>query len=256
MKLWIRAGLLAALVASVPVLPLEAGAKYTAQGFAFETEQKPQVMVVRPNMFMGTLDSANRQIEDPEWLAQAHVNMQEALKRHPASTTVEWRFADWSAAASQPLSEGFWKTFLNLNLDIAFRVPQGSFPIPLDANLGRATKNLPKGHFEYRLPPSELEEVRVASLGARYALLIKMHDAYTTDGAKLGRLLGGMANVMADGVNTMPPPPHFGFSILVDTEDGKVFWYYNDGVFGGDLRKPVSADKRVGQMLTGWPMPR
>jgi hypothetical protein len=72
-------GLLAALVASVPVLPLEAGAKYTAQGFAIETEQKPQVVVVRPNLFMGTLDSANRQIEDPEWLAQAHINLQAAL---------------------------------------------------------------------------------------------------------------------------------------------------------------------------------
>lgn len=256
MNSWLRVGLLAALAASAPLAPLEAGAKYTAQGFALTGEPRPEVTVVRPDMFMGSLDANNRQVPDPEWLAQAHVNLQEALQRHPAAKTVQWRYADWNDPASQPLSQGFWKTFLDLNLDIAFKVEQGTFPIPPDANIGRATKNLPKGYYEYRLPPNALEEVRAASLGARYALQIKMYDAYTTTGAKLGRLLEGMGNVMADGVNTMPPPPHYGFAMLVDTQDGKVVWYYNDGAFGGDLRKPATAGKRVGQMLTGWPMGR
>lgn len=256
MRYGISLGFVAVLVASILAMPILAGAKYTSQGFALTGEPLREVVVVRPDMFMGSLDSSGRQISDPEWLKQAHTNLQEALKRHPATKAVQWRFADWNDPASQPLSESFWKTYLDLNLDIAFKVPQGSFPMPPGANIGRHTKNLPKGYYEYRLPPRELEELRGADLGARYALLIKMYDAYTTDSAKLGRLLGGMANVMADGVATTPPPPHYGFSMLVDLQDGKIVWYYNDGAFGGDLRKPVSADKRVAQMLTGWPLPR
>ncbi|MBA4767903.1 MAG: hypothetical protein H2049_09755 [Porphyrobacter sp.] len=256
MKSWICAGLAAVLVVSVPIQPVLAGAKYTAQGFAFEAEQKPQVVVVRPDMFMGTLDSSNRQIPDPDWLAEAHTNLQESLKRHPAAKTVEWQFADWNDPASQPLSEGFWKTFLDLNLDIVFKVPQGSFPMPMDANLGRAVKQLPKGYHEYRLPPAGLDEVRSVSSGAQYALLIKMHDAYTTDGAKLTRLLDGMGNVVRTGTNIQAPPPHFGFSMLIDLGDGKVVWFHNDGAIGGDLRKPATADKRVAQLLTDWPMGR
>jgi hypothetical protein len=256
MKSWVRLGLVAALAASLPVDPLAAGAKYTAQGFALTEEAQPEVVVVRPDMFIGSLDSSNRQIPDPEWLAQAHANLQDALKQHPAAKTVQWRFADWSDPASQTLSEGFWRAFLDLNLDIVFKVPQGSFPMPMDANLGRAIKKLPQGYHDYSLRPDALEEVRRVDQGARYALLIKMHDAYTTDGAKLTRLLDGMGNVIRDGTNIQAPPPHFGFSMLIDITDGKVVWFYNDGAFGGDLRKPATAGKRVGQMLTGWPMAR
>ncbi|AOL95337.1 hypothetical protein [Porphyrobacter sp. LM 6] len=253
MKSWIRAGLAAALVAAVPVLPLAAGAKYTAQGFAFDAQEKPQVVVVRPSLFMGTLDSANRQIEDPEWLAQAHSNLQEALKRHPAAKTAQLRFDDWNDPQNKPLSEGFWKTTQFIQSDIVFKVPQGSFPIAPGEDWQKRFKGLPKGPHAYALPMSAVEEIRQTYGAADFALLIKMHDAYTTDGAKLARLLGGMGNVMSDGVNTMAPPPHFGFSMLVDLRDGKVVWFFADGAFGGDLRKAASADKRVAQMLTKWP---
>ncbi len=253
MKSWVRLGLLAALVAAVPAAPLAAGAKYTAQGFAFDPKARSQVVVVRPNLFMGTLDSANRQIEDPEWLAAAHVNLQEALKRHPATKAVEWRFSDWNAPSSQKLSEAFWKSVQLINGDIVFKVPQGTFPVLPGEDWQKRFKPLPKGYHPYQLPAASLEELRQVDPDARFALLIATHDAYTTDGAKLARLLGGMGNVVSEGVNTMAPPPHHGFTMLVDLADGKVVWFYNDGAFGGDLRKPTSADKRVGQMLTGWP---
>jgi hypothetical protein len=255
-KSWVRVGLLATLVASVPVLPLAAGAKYTAQGFAIETEQKPQVVVVRPNLFMGTLDSANRQIEDPEWLAQAHINLQAALMRHPATKTVQWRFSDWNDPSSKPLSDAVWQPVRNINGDLIFKVPQGSLPVKPGEDWPKRLKTLPKGYHEYALPQSAVDELRATDPEAQYALLITMHDAYTTDGAKLARLLGGMGNVIRDGVNTDPLPPHFGYAILVDLGDGQIVWFYNDGAFGGDLRKPATAGKRVGQMLTGWPMGR
>lgn len=256
MKILLRAGLLAALLTAVPAVPLAAGAKYTAQGFAFDTQQRPQVVVVRPNMFMGTLDSANRQIEDPEWLAQAHVNLQESLKRHPSANLVQWRFTDWNDPTSAPLSDDVWEVVKNINGDLIFKLPQGSLPVQPGEDWPKRLKTLPKGYHEYALPQSAVGELRATDPSAQFALLINMHDAYTTDGAKLGRLLGGMSNVIHEGVNTTPLPPHWGFAMLVDLSDGRIVWFYNDGAFGGDLRKPASADKRVGQMLTKWPMPR
>lgn len=256
MKNWIRFALTAALVASVPVMPVLAGAKYTAQGFALAGEPRPEVVVVRPNIFMGTLDSAGRQIQDPEWLAQAHSNLQDALKRSPATKSVQWRFTDWNDSASKPLSEPVWAAVRNINRDLIFKVPQGSFPVAPNEDWQKRFKTLQKGYHEYVLPQSAVEEIRAADPAAQFALLINMHDAYTTDGAKLARLLGGMGNVVSEGVNTMALPPHHGFAMLVDLREGKVVWFYNDGAFGGDLRKPATAGKRVGQMLTGWPMPR
>ena len=61
------AGLRFALVAIAFVCvlvsaPAYAGAKYLLKDFAFETEAKPQVLVVRPDMFVGSHDSAGREV--------------------------------------------------------------------------------------------------------------------------------------------------------------------------------------------------
>lgn len=256
MKTWVRLGLVAALLAAVPAMPVLAGAKYTAQGFAIDPRQPPRVVVVRPKIFVGVLDSQNREIEDPEWLAETHVNLQAALKRNPSAKAVEWRFADWNAPDSKPLSDAVWQPARFINGDLIFKVPQGTMPVKPGEDWQKRLKAIPKGYYEYALPPDAVEELRATDPEAQFALLINMHDAFTTDGAKLARLLGGMGNVVTSGVNTMPLPPHHGFAMLIDLANGRIVWFYNDGAFGGDLRKATSADKRVAQMLTGWPMPR
>lgn len=256
MKSWVRLGLLAALFASVPVLPALAGAKYTAQGFAIDAQQPPRVVVVRPKIFVGVLDSQNREIEDPEWLAATHTNLQAALKRNPSAKAVQWRFDDWNAPTSKPLSEELWQAARYINGDLIFKAPQGTMPVAPGEDWQKRLKAIPKGYYEYALPMGAVEELRATDPEAQFALLINMHDAYTTDGAKLARLLGGMGNVLTTGTNTMPLPPHHGFAMLIDLTSGRIVWFYNDGAFGGDLRKAASADKRVAQTLTGWPVPR
>ncbi|MFM7378299.1 MAG: hypothetical protein ACKO1O_09260 [Erythrobacter sp.] len=256
MKTWVRLGLIAALAAAVPVMPALAGAKYTAQGFAINAQQPVRVVVVRPMIFVGVLDSQNRQIEDPEWLADTHTNLQAALKRNPAAKALQWRFADWNAPDSKPLSDAVWQPARFINGDLIFKVPQGTMPVKPGEDWQKRLEAIPKGYYEYALPLVALEELRATDPEAQYALLINMHDAFTTDGAKLARLLGGMGNVATTGVNTMELPPHHGFAMMIDLSNGRIVWFYNDGAFGGDLRKPAYADKRVAQMLTGFPLPR
>lgn len=253
---WVRLGLLAALVAAAPLVPALAGAKYTAQGFAIDARQPPRVVVVRPKIFVGALDSQNREIEDPEWLAATHTNLQAALQRSPWAKGVQWHFDDWNAPTSAPLSDDLSKAARYINGDLIFKAPQGTMPVTPGEDWEKRLKAIPKGYYDYAFPMSAVEELRAADPAAQYALLINMHDAYTTDGAKLARLLQGMGNVATSGVNTMPLPPHHGFAMLIDLSNGRIVWFYNDGAFGGDLRKAGSADKRVAQMLTGWPQPR
>ena len=236
--------------------PANAGARYARKDFTIASEVKPRVVVVRPNIFVGTLDSQGRQIADPEWQQLTHFNLQESLKKHAIAKSIDLRFADWNDTASQPLSEIVWGVAGNINSDLIFKLPQGTSPFDPATDWQTQLKSIPKGYYEYAFPANAIEEIRQKEGDAEYALLINMHDAFTTDGAKLARFLGGAANIMKDGVNAMPLPPHHGFSMLVDLRDGRVLWFYNDGAFGGDLRKSDSADKRVKQMLTKFPTAR
>jgi hypothetical protein len=236
--------------------PSYAGAKYLLKDFAFETEAKPQVLVVRPDIFVGSHDSEGREVVVPDWLEASHTNLQAALLRHPSANDVEYRFADWNGPDSKPLSAGLWEELGALNSDLLVKTPQGTFPIPPGEDWQQVIKSVERGYHEYTLAQRWRDEVTAAEGEADFALFVHMRDAYSTSGAMLARLLGGMANVINDGVNTAQGPPHYGFAILVDMRDGRVIWYYNDGAFGGDLRKDKPADKRVRQLLKRFPAGR
>lgn len=241
------------LLAGEPVL---AGAKYLKSDFEFEQEPKPTVLVVRPSIFVGTHDGDGRQILVPEWLSATHTNLQSSLQRHKIADHVELTYADWNSETSKPLSQELWDAMGGLNSDMLTKAPQGTFPIDPGQDWQAVLKSVERGYHEYTLPKAYRDEVIAAEGQADYALFIFMMDAYSTSGAMLGRLLSGMGNVIRDGVNMQQGPPHHGFSILVDLRDGAVIWYYNDGAFGGDLRKARSADKRVRQMLKRFPIGR
>lgn len=233
--------------------PVHAGAKYLKEDFSFADEPQPTVLVVRPDIFVGSLDGSGRQVMVPDWLHATHINLQGALKRHPMAEHLQLKFADWNDPSSTPLSRELWAALGGLNSDMLTKAPQGTFPIEEGKDWQKVLKSVERKYHEYYLPEAMRDEVIASEGAADYALFIYMHDAYSTNGAMLGRLLGGMSNVIQDGVNTDPGPPHHGYSILADLRNGAVIWYYNDGRFGGDLRKGKSADKRVRQMLKKFP---
>ena len=257
----LRFALAAIALACVMVsAPAYAGAKYLLKNFAFEAEneagEKPQVLVVRPDMFVGSHDSAGQEVVVPEWLEASHTNLQAALLRHPSAKDVEYRFADWNEPSSKPLSIELWEELGALQSDLLVKTPQGTFPIPPGEDWQQVIKSVDRGYHEYTLAQGWRDEVTAAEGEADYALFVHMRDAYSTSGEMLGRLLGGMANVVKDGVNTAQGPPHYGWAMLVDMRDGRVIWYYNDGRIGGDLRKDNRADKRVRQLLKRFPAGR
>jgi hypothetical protein len=102
-----------------------------------------------------------------------------------------------------------------------------------------------KDSFEWTLG-SEIRQL--PGIGdADYALFIITEDQYGSTGRKLLQavaLLGGVAVI--SGV-------HKGFAGLVDLKTGDLVWLNADLEMGGDVRTPDGAQKRVAQLLEGFP---
>ena len=102
-----------------------------------------------------------------------------------------------------------------------------------------------KDSFEWTVGPE------VASLpgldGADYALFITTEDEYGSTGRKLFQFAAAMAGVgIVSGV-------HKGFAGLIDLHTGDLVWLNADMQMGGDVRTPDGAQKRVKQLLEGFP---
>lgn len=102
-----------------------------------------------------------------------------------------------------------------------------------------------KGSFVWGIGPE------VATLpgleGADYALFITTEDQYGSTGRKMLQVfaaIGGIGVVV--GV-------HKGFAGLIDLRTGELVWLNADLQMGGDVRTPDGAQKRVAQLLAGFP---
>lgn len=88
----------------------------------------------------------------------------------------------------------------------------------------------------------------LASLdGADYALFITTHDEYGSAGRKMLQIVGMLGGVgVTSGV-------HQGYAGLVDLKTGELVWLNADQRMGGDVRTADGAQKRVAQLLEGFP---
>jgi len=84
--------------------------------------------------------------------------------------------------------------------------------------------------------------------GADYAMFVYTHDSYGDAGRKVAQLL--MAGLFGA---YMPAGVHIGYAGLVDLHNGDIVWFNTDLAMGGDPRDSDGAQKRVGQLLEGFP---
>ena len=79
-------------------------------------------------------------------------------------------------------------------------------------------------------------------------MFIYTHDAYGDAGRKVAQLL--MAGLFGAYV---PAGVHIGYAGLVDLETGDMVWLNADIQMGGDMRDAAGADKRVKELMRGFP---
>jgi hypothetical protein len=102
-----------------------------------------------------------------------------------------------------------------------------------------------KGEFNWDIGPG-LSNLKSLS-GADYALFINTYDAYGSTGRKVLQVFAAMGGVaVTSGI-------HWGHAGLIDLKTGELVWLNADRQMGGDVRTPEGAQKRVRQLLEGFP---
>ena len=116
---------------------------------------------------------------------------------------------------------------------------------------GRKTRTKKVQTLDWTLGPGAAR-LREAT-GADYAMFVFTNDAYGDGGRKAAQAVGmlgcliGACIVVSSGI-------HIGYAGLVELETGNIVWFNTDLSMGGDPREVDGAEKRVGQLMEGFPL--
>ncbi|MDY7098396.1 MAG: hypothetical protein SXU28_09695, partial [Pseudomonadota bacterium] len=121
----------------------------------------------------------------------------------------------------------------------------------VEYTVGRRKRTKKVQALDWTLGPgaAQLKE----ATGADYAMFVFTNDAYGDGGRKAAQAVGmlgcliGACVIVSSGV-------HVGYAGLVEFETGNIVWFNTDLSMGGDPRKEDGAEKRVGQLMEGFPL--
>lgn len=203
-------------------------------GFAFATDRQPTIVVYRPEVQVGTLTAGGIDEPNADWTGTARSLIEEALRRNDTVSGAKIIFS------TDP--EGEDGAYLAEYRSLFRAVAQSIQIHKLFVGQRLPTK---RERFDWTLGSGTQ---RIAQMsGADYALFFFTHDAYGSAGRKTAQIFGAMFGV------AIIPGVHIGYAGLVDLKSGEVVWFNADPQMGGDVRTAEGADKRVGQLLDGFP---
>jgi hypothetical protein len=246
-----RIGALRAAVAAVAACsmcataPAQAGA-IAREGFAFPTDKPVKIVVFRPDVQVGSLKIGGLDEPNAEWTATARNNLQHALEAQAKkmdSSLVVLDELDGSHAEVLSQYRGLFEAVaasMFAHVTVGDRLPtklaevNGKRKVALDWTLGEGARQLKD------------------ATGADYAMFVFTHDAYGDASRKAAQALGMLGCIVGACV-LVSAGVHIGYSGLVDLETGNIVWFNTDLAMGGDPREVDGAEKRVSQLLAGFP---
>ena len=247
----VRGGVAAALAAIVLAtsVPAEAGA-ITRDGFAFEEGEQVTIAVFRPDVKVGSMKVGGMDEPNAEWTETARTNIQASLERQAEQRNSNMVFIDELEGENAELLNEYRGLFEAVSGAMFQHVTAGDKLATkmkaTEVTNSRGTYRRKVQQLDWTLGPgaAQLREVT----GADYAMFVFTHDAYGDAGRKV-------AQVLAAGLfgAYVPAGIHIGYVGLVDLETGNIVWFNTDLAMGGDPRKEDGADKRVRQLLEGFP---
>jgi hypothetical protein len=224
MKAWFTALLALVIVVAPSTAPGRIGAKAVAkEGFAFPKDKPLSIVVLRPDVKVGSLTTGGIDEANAEWTAKARELIADALQHSPRASGAKFSFLDEPQGEAGAYVADYRALFRAVSDAI---ITHKLFP----------GNRLPtkKEKFDWTLGPgaAHLREIG----GADYALFFLTHDAYGTAGRKVAQFLAaGLLGVY------VPPGVHMGYAGLVDLSTGEVVWFNADVQMGGDVRTPDGA---------------
>lgn len=231
-RLWLF--LLASALFTVPSVAQEkTGLK---EGF----ELKPgtvRIVLMRPTISVGAQSTGAMFEPNADWTAQARENIERALKAAQSSLGNEVIIYSEGVSSEGPITTQYARLF--------GAVADSVIEYQFFAGNRLPTKKRKKNTLEWGMGNgiAKLQSLQ----GANYALFINTHDEYGSTGRKILQVVGFMAGV---GVNS---GVHIGHAGLIDLQTGELVWLNADRQMGGDPRTVEGAEKRVGQLLKGFP---
>lgn len=195
-----------------------------------------RIVLMRPSIRVGAQSTGGMYEPNADWTDQAKENIATALAK------AQTGLGNSVAGYVEPVGAGSAKVaeYQELFGAVASSVIEYQF---FKGN--RLPTKKRKDQFEWGLGP----DVRMLPGldAADYALFITTEDHFGSTGRKVLQVFAAMARVgVTAGV-------HKGFAGLVDLRTGELVWLNADMQMGGDVRDAEGADKRVRQLLEGFP---
>lgn len=225
------------LAAFMLAVPSTASAEVKVDtSFRFPAGKPARIIVFRPDVNVGTLGVGSVEEPNADWTAAAREKLAQQIDAHQKASGNEVIFL--------PDQEGE-KAQVVADYQALFRTVAGAITQhKMVPGAGLPTK---KNRFDWTLGPGAAKLGEIG--GGDYALFVSTHDAYGTAGRKVMQVLfAGMFG------GYMPAGIHASYAALVELNTGNIVWFNMDPASGGDVRTDEGAAKRVGQLLTKFPL--
>lgn len=243
----VAASLGVALFAGQPAM----AGSVTREDFSFPGEGGLKVAVFRPDVHVGSLKVGGVDEANADWTEAARTNLQAALRNSPEFKDADITFVDEMAGGDAELLNEYrgmfelvsGAMFTHVTLGAALPTKQITLPAT-DPVSNPKPRKITKIDWTLGEGAARLKE----TTGADYAMFLFTRDSYGDAGRKVAQVFAAALF----GV-WMPAGVHTGYAGLVNLETGDVVWFNTDLAMGGDVREADGAEKRVRQLLRGFP---
>jgi len=221
-------------LASAPAFAIGTEKTALRDGFAFPKDRPVRILVFRPDVHVGEQGAGGVNTPKADWTDTARTELGAALERQQATLKNE--------LISMPELEGEPGALLADYRALFQAVTNAVMVHKLFPGNRLPTK---KESFDWTVGPGAAKLGELG--GGDYALFVYTFDSYGSAGRKAMQIFGAMMGVgLTSGV-------HIGYAGLVDLKTGDLVWINADVQMGGDVRDAEGADKRIAQLLEGFP---
>lgn len=234
-------GFAVALAMAVVCAPAAAQERTAVKsGFTLPANSGKTILVFRPAVSVGAQSTGGLFEPNGDWTEEARRNLDAALVAQQARLgnkviPVAESYGDQAQLVAEytALFAAVSQSVINYQFFVGNRLPtkkRDNKANVFDWSLGSGIATLP------------------GAKDADYALFLYNRDAYGSTGRKLLQI----AAMLGPGI-AVKSGEHSGYAGLVDLRTGELLWLNADNAMGGDVRTPDGAQKRVSQLLEGFP---
>jgi hypothetical protein len=240
------------LALSAPV----AARDFVRDGFAFPADGTLNIVIFRPDVSVASQQVTGLIVPKADWTEAARANIRESLIARAATFNAQVQFVDELEGEHAALLIEYRALYEKVSSAIVHHLIAGDtlptkqkvVPNPRRPSARGRKVNL----LDWSLGPgtARLKDVT----GADYAMFVYTYDAYGDTGRKASQAVGALVCVVVAVCDIPDSGLHVGYAALVELSTGNIVWFNSDPEMGGDPREREGADKRVRQLMEGFPV--